>query len=189
MLFIWMVGSRHHVRGLLLHGVLHRAPQRIRRVHHVGVAEEEPLAGSRFSRLPHGMRLAQPARGQLAHVHHRQAFAEFDLQAIQDRAGRVFGAVIDHHQFIVRVVDGKQRAHRGFDHLLLIARRNNDADARQPASGRNRILRLAQVGNPAHTPARRLGVIEPDRAQRYARDEIQRMPGAHACSPCGSCGA
>ncbi len=123
-----------------------RTSQRPRREQDVGVREQDPVAGGRGRPLVHGVRLAEPPRGQ--HVDARDPQRRVrGRQLAQDAAGRVLGAIVDRDHLVRGVVLRQQRRDRaahagrfvpaGDDHRQLgpgaAARRE-----RRPARGEGR---------------------------------------------------
>ena len=197
--------SDHHVLAGALHdhlrkqhdvvrsnrlGIVDRAPERVGLEEHVGIGEEQPVAGRVVRSGPHGMRFAEPSRRQFVVMNHPQARGRKALprpgcvlcdrvgllltlmfrDAFHDRARRIGRPVIDRDHFVAVIVERQQLIERLFDALLFVAGGNDDGNA--GISGRQNgiaiTLRTGNIGDTRHAESGIYDAGEPGQRQKPA---------------------
>ena len=105
---------------------------------HVGVGEEQDFAGRRGRAAIGRMRLSEPSGRHLIDVQHLEPLV-LGAQAFGDLAGAVGGAVVDHHDLVVRVAEGEEGSQRCLQGALLVVGWHHDGEA-----GKRGISRLGR---------------------------------------------
>src|SRR5580693_545216 len=98
---------------------------------HIGIGEQQPVAGCVIGCHPHSMDLSQPTGRQFGNVDHLQPTDGFwcGRNSINYLAGAIRGTIVHHDHFIIVVIEFQQRSKSWPSVLFLIASWNNDADA------------------------------------------------------------
>ena len=94
---------------------------------HVGVGEEQDLAGGRVRPALGRMGLAEPSRREFVDVQHLEPRVP-GAQAFSDLPGAVGGAVVDVDHLIVRVAQDEERLQGPFDRALLVMGGDDDGE-------------------------------------------------------------
>lgn len=152
----------------------------------VSVTHQEPLAGGVFNASREGVRLAEPARGELIDVQRHDA-AVLSRKFIDDRSGRVSRAVIHHDHLQRRVVVVEACAQRVPYRTRLIARRNDRCNRRPLRRVRRRAGRYGSQTSEVIEQKPRLR--EPDDAA-HERDPCEHFshtsPSQESATPAGA---
>jgi hypothetical protein len=147
--------------------------QRARVEHHVGIAEEHPLAGREREPAFHRVELAQPPRGQLTDMHDLEPPVGTG-QAVEDLPSGVGGAIVDRDHLQIGIAARELRVNSRCDVVRFVLGRDHDGELR-PARWRGIVK-----GRDGRQRSRTADNEEQDHAPVDNRDERQHGPPTHS---------
>src|SRR6202521_215230 len=166
--------------GSLSFGIGNSAPQRIGFEEYIRIGEEQPVPTRLLAGHPHGMRFAEPPRGQFRNVDDLQQAMCLGARRnlIHNLSGAVRRTIIDGDNFIVGIIEGEQLPQRLANMFFLVARRNNNADSRLAVWSRWPAIPFGprDVGDMRHTECRFHDARKPGQCEDAACDPMNCLP-------------
>ena len=126
----------------------HRSSERIGREDHVGIGEEQHLAGGLRRANRQGMALPHPALRQVLHTHHAQMRMR-QPDGVDDGRGAIGRPIVHQQDLEGRIVEGQHRAQGVADVPLLVTGRNDHRHG-GPCPGRRRLPHRIEPAQSAH---------------------------------------